>query len=181
MKRLNSTELFAVLVSIASVTISINGNRTQERLLAASVWPYLSFDSGNTSDDGQRKVIDIAVTNSGNGPARVKEFSVEYDHQVMANAGDLISRCCQFTAPNIITSPAVGKVLRPGEAVHLLQLPFAAEIADGWRRLDKQRFNVILHTCYCSTLNECWTTRSDQTDPVAVSACSDKRTDRWHG
>ena len=80
MKTFSNAELFAVLVSVTSVTISVIGNRTQERLLAASVWPYLSFNTGNTSDDGQRQVISLAVVNSGNGPARIRQFTLEYDH-----------------------------------------------------------------------------------------------------
>ena len=65
MKTFSNAELFAVLVSVTSVAISLIGNRTQERLLAASVWPYLSFNTGNTSDDGQHQVISLAVVNSG--------------------------------------------------------------------------------------------------------------------
>ena len=34
-RRLSGAEIFAVLVSLASVAISVLGNRTQERLLAA--------------------------------------------------------------------------------------------------------------------------------------------------
>ena len=39
MKFFSNAELFAVIVSVTSVGISLIGNRTQERLLAASVWP----------------------------------------------------------------------------------------------------------------------------------------------
>jgi hypothetical protein len=78
--RFSGAEIFAVLMSLVSVGIAVLGNRTQERLLAASVWPYISFDSGNTSDDGQR-IISLAMMNSGNGPARVKAFTLEYDHR----------------------------------------------------------------------------------------------------
>ena len=128
MKTFSSAELFAVLVSLTSVTISVIGNRTQERLLAASVWPYLSFNTGNTSDDGLRKVISLAVINSGNGPARIREFALEYDHKNVAAASGLLQDCCNLKSDVVLTSPVVGKVLRPGEQVILLQLPFAAEI-----------------------------------------------------
>jgi len=182
MKTFSNAEMFAILVSVTSVSISVIGNRTQERLLAASVWPYLSFNTGNTSDDGQRQVISLAVVNSGNGPARIREFVLEYGHKNAAGASGLMQDCCNLKAANVLTSPIVGKVLRPGEQIILLQLPFAAEIADGWQRFDKARFEFVFSACYCSTLNECWTIRSDQSDPEPVAACKDMpREEQWHG
>jgi hypothetical protein len=182
MKAFSNAELFAVLVSVTSVSISVIGNRTQERLLAASVWPYLSFNTGNTSDDGQHQVISLAVVNSGNGPARVREFTLEYDHRIAAAASGLLKDCCNLKPENLLTSPIVGKVLRPGEQVILLQLPFAAEIAESWHRFDKARFEFVFSACFCSTLNECWTVRSDQNDPAPVSQCKDMpREQQWHG
>jgi hypothetical protein len=182
MKTFSNAELFAVFVSVTSVSISLIGNRTQERLLAASVWPYLSFNTGNTSDDGQHQVISLAVVNSGNGPARIREFTLEYDHKNAAAASSLLRECCDLKPANLLTSPVVGKVLRPGEQVILLQLPFAEDIAEGWRRFDKARFQFVFSACYCSTLNECWTIRSDQADPSPVAACRDMpREEQWHG
>ena len=181
MRRLSSAEVFAVLVSVASVAISVLGNRTQERLLAASVWPYLSFTSGNTSDDG-RKVVALAVQNSGNGPARIRRFTIEYDGHEVASASALLELCCAFRPETLLTSPIVGKVLRPGEQVTLLQLPLTPEIADGWRKLDRARFRFVLGACYCSTLNECWNIRSDEDDPKPVEACPNMpHDDQWHG
>jgi hypothetical protein len=174
--------LFAVLVSIASVTISVLGNRTQERLLAASVWPYLSFGSGNTNDDGQKQVVTLEVTNSGNGPARIKRFDLEQDGVSVASASVLLERCCGLHPDNVITSPIVGKVLRPGDKVMLLQVPFASSIADGWRKLDRARFGFVYSACYCSTLNECWNVRSDRDEPEPVAVCAEMPSDQqWHG
>jgi hypothetical protein len=182
MRRFSSAELFAVLVSVSSIAISVLGNRTQERLLAASVWPYLSFSDGNTTDDGQKQLIALSVTNSGNGPARIRQFSLEYDHKNAASASALLERCCGITPALVITSPIVGKVLRAGEQVNLMQLPFSTDIAEGWHRLDRARFGFVYRACYCSTLNECWSTRSDQSDPTPVAACGDMpRAEQWHG
>jgi hypothetical protein len=182
MRRFSSAELFAVLVSLASVAIAVLGNRTQERLLAASVWPYLSFTSGNTSDDGVTQVIALAVENSGNGPARIRQFTLEYDHQTIASGGALLERCCNFKPAMVLTSPVVGKVLRPGERVTLLQVPLTPEIAEGWRKLDHARFGFVYSACYCSTLDECFNIRSDGSDPTPVLACGNMpRDEQWHG
>src|SRR5664279_4777401 len=158
--RFTPMEFMAVFISVVSVAIALNGNRTQERLLAASVWPYLSFGTGNTSDDGH-KVIVFSITNSGNGPARIREFSAVFDQQHATSAYDLMVRCCALKPKIAITSPVVGRVLRPGEELKLLQVPFSDDIADGWQLLDKKRFAMIFSACYCSTLNECWNMRSN--------------------
>ena len=76
----------------------------------------------------------------------------------------------------------VGKVLRAGEQVTFLQLPHTPEIAEGWRRFDRVRFDLVLSACYCSTLNECWNARSDREDPEPVATCGSMAPEeRWHG
>jgi hypothetical protein len=168
-------------VSLVSVVISVLGNRTQERLLAASVWPNLSFDTGNTTDDRQQHVITISVANSGNGPARIRTFALDYEGTHFFNASALLERCCELKT-DIITSPVVGKVLRPGEQVRVLEVPYAPAIADGWRKLDRARFGFALSACYCSTLGECWNVRSDGADPEPVDACpATPRKEQWQG
>lgn len=182
--KLSGPEIFAVLVSLASVAISVLGNRTQERLLAASVWPYVSFSSGNTTDDGQQRVLGFSITNAGNGPARIKAFSLEYDHRKVASGLTLLERCCNLaTVPMLMTTPVVGRVLRPGDTVTYLQLPFSEGIAEGWNKLDEARFgHVTMSVCYCSTLNDCFEARSDGDEPKPVDACSaPSRSEQWHG
>lgn len=182
-RRFSGPEIFAVLVSLASVAISVIGNRTQERLLAASVWPYIAFNSGNTSDDGQKRVIALTLMNAGSGPARIKDFSLEYDGQRIASAGTLLERCCGMRGASLMTSPVVGRVLRPGDTITYLQLPYSAEIADGWATLDRARFGKLaMSVCYCSTLDECFEARSDRDDPRPVDTCSVKpRSAHWGG
>lgn len=182
MRRLTSAELFAVVVSAVSLFISVLGNRTQERLLAASVWPYLSFTSGNTTDDGKQRVISIGVENAGNGPARIRRFALEYEHHGFISASKLLDACCNFHPSNMLTSPVVGRVLRPGERITIMQVPPLPDSADGWRRLDHARFSFVYTACYCSTLNECWNIRSDRDDPTPVAECAETPSSwKWHG
>ena len=182
-QRFSGAEVFAVLVSLASVAISVLGNRTQERLLAASVWPFVSFGSGNTSDDGQKRIIALSVVNAGNGPARIKGFSLEYDHEKVVSGHALLERCCGLPQVSLMTSPVVGRVLRPGDTLTYLQFPFSEDVADGWSKLDQARFgSMVMSVCYCSTLNECFEARSDRDDPQPVEACSaTPRAEQWHG
>ena len=82
-----------------------------------------------------------------------------------------------------MTSPVVGRVLRPGDTITYLQLPFSESIADGWGKLDQARFgSMVMSVCYCSTLNECFEARSDRDDPQPVATCAiTPRTEQWHG
>lgn len=186
--RFSGAEIFAVLMSLVSVGIAVLGNRTQERLLAASVWPYISFDSGNTSDDGQH-VVSLALMNSGNGPARIKEFTLEYEHKRFNSGLSLLEHCCGLSDSAVLqktplmTSPVVGRVLRPGDTITYLQLPYSEPIADSWHKLDKARFGpLVMSVCYCSTLNDCFQARSDRDDAEPVKACPvTPRAEQWHG
>lgn len=181
--RFSGAEIFAVLVSLASVSISVIGNRTQERLLAASVWPYVSFGSGNTSDDGEKRVLAFSLTNSGSGPARIKDFSLELDHRKVVSGAELLKRCCGLAKVPVLTSSVVGRVLRPGDNAIYLQLPYSDAIAEGWTALDKARFGrLVMKVCYCSTLDDCFEAQSEGDDPRPVAACSvTPREEQWHG
>jgi hypothetical protein len=82
-----------------------------------------------------------------------------------------------------MTNPVVGRVMRPGETITYLQLPYSEAIAASWRKLDKARFgNLVMSVCFCSTLNECFQTRSDRDDAEPVNACPvTPRDKQWHG
>lgn len=171
-RRFSGAEIFAVLVSLASVAISVLGNRTQERLLAASVWPYVALSTSNASDDGAKRVLAFSLTNAGSGPARIRDFSLELDHHKVASGGELLRRCCGLEKVPLLTSTVVGRVLRPGDSATYLQLPYSDAIADGWKALDQARFDrLVMTVCYCSTLDDCFVARSDRDDPQAVAAC----------
>jgi hypothetical protein len=182
-RRLSGAELFAVLVALASVAISMLGNRTQERLLAASVWPYVSFSSGNRSDDGRTRVLGFSLTNAGNGPALIKGFSLEHDHRKISSGQSLLEACCDLHGVSLMTAPVVGRVLRPGDTITYLQVPYVEDNAQGWSRLDRARFGkMVMSVCYCSTLDDCFETRSDRVDPQPVAACAvPPRPEQWHG
>lgn len=54
-----------------SLFVAISANRTQERMLAASVWPSLLFNTSNAASDGTPQ-IGIDLLNFGTEPARVR-------------------------------------------------------------------------------------------------------------
>lgn len=80
----------AVLISLASLGLTISANRTQERLLAASTWPYLVFGTGNRMEDGT-SAISMTLHNGGVGPARLAWLQVSYEGQPRFDAASLLS------------------------------------------------------------------------------------------
>jgi hypothetical protein len=176
----SGAEIFAVLLSLASVAISVLGNRTQERLLAASVWPYISLGNYDATEDGS-KVLGFTLTNSGNGPALIQDFSLQYDHRTYYSALTLLTDCCELRRVSLRTNTVVGLVLRPGDTVAYLRLPFSEEIADGWNKLDHARRDKLrMRVCYCSTLNDCFEATTENNRPKPVEACgSPPQNEQW--
>lgn len=165
---------FAIGVSMISLSVAISSNRTQERLLAASVWPALEYGTGNRGADGS-DVISMNVGNSGVGPARLRSFQVLYQGQPAPNAASLLTQCCGLAdAPAYtVTSGVRGRVLKAGEELSFLLLPREKNDAAVWDRFNRERFNARVQACYCSVLDACWRLDSDLAEPEPVASCPD--------
>jgi len=175
----------AVVVSLISLGVALSANRTQERLLAASVWPSLEFGTGNRDDDG-RDVIRLEVGNNGVGPARLRGVQVLYKGQLAHNAYDVLKQCCGLgdNPANTVTSGTRGRVLKAGDTITLFMLYREVNDRDVWERFNHERFAVGVRACYCSVLDDCWmfdSTREDA-DPDPVASCPRlAETDEWSG
>jgi hypothetical protein len=164
---------FAVAVSLISLWVAFSSNRTQERLLAASVWPMLEYGTGNRDEDG-RDMISLEIGNNGSGPARLRGVEVFYGKERVHNSIDLLKRCCQLAAGTpiqTITSGTRGRVLKAGDTVQFMRLPKESNNADLWKNFNTERFKIEVHACYCSVLDDCWTLVSTRTDPEPVRSC----------
>jgi hypothetical protein len=175
---------FAVVVSLISLWVAFSANRTQERLLAASVWPMLEYGTGNRDDDG-RDMISLEIGNNGVGPARLRGVEVLYDGQRVHNSIDLLKRCCQLasgTPIQTITSGTRGRVLKAGDTIQFMRLPKDNNNADVWNSFNIERFKIEVHACYCSVLDDCWTLASSRTEPEPVRSCPALAVeDEWDG
>ncbi|MBL8299580.1 MAG: hypothetical protein JNN30_14680 [Rhodanobacteraceae bacterium] len=106
----------AVLISAVSLGVAVSSNRTQERLLAASTWPYVQYGTGNRDANGD-DVINFSIANAGVGPARIQTFQLLYQGEPQANAGALLSHCCDGKGKNLATvTSSVEGVLKVGES-----------------------------------------------------------------
>ena len=175
----------AIVVSLISLGVALSANRTQERLLAASVWPSLEFGTGNRDDDG-RDVIRLEIGNNGVGPARLRGVQVQYRGESAPNAVALLKLCCGLgdDPVNTVTSGTRGRTLKAGDTITLLMLYREVSAKDLWERFNRERFDVTIRACYCSVLDDCWIYDSSHADvePDEVASCSPlARTEEWSG
>lgn len=175
----------AIVVSIVSLFVAISANRTQERMLAASVWPSLLFSTSNAAPDGSPR-IGIDLLNRGTGPARVRWLEMYHHDAVLADWRDLLQRCCGATPEQVarlpgFTSGVQNRVLGADEWVQMLQLPREDTPEPLWHALDRERQHIRMRACYCSVLDDCWIFDSRREDPEPVARCPAPAAVLWRG
>lgn len=175
----------AILLSLVSLFVAISANRTQERMLAASIWPSLLFSTSNATTEGVPQ-IGIDLLNRGTGPARVRWLEMYYDGTLLADWRDLLRRCCLETPAQLdqvpgFTSGVQNRVLGADEWVQMLQVPRAGTPDPVWQALDRERQKIRMRACYCSVLDDCWIFDSAREDPAPVKRCPAPAAVLWRG
>src|SRR5690606_22614514 len=156
-----------LLISLISLFVAVSANHTQERMLAASVWPSLVFATGNAGPDGSPQVS-FDLVNRGVGPARVRWAELRYRGTAMQDTRALLAACCGANADHglhFTTSGLQHRVVGAGEWIQLLRVPPPEGASAAYEALSRERMNVRLRLCYCSVLDECWVLDSDNDDP----------------
>jgi len=169
----------AILISCVSLFIATQQSRTMEKTLAASSWPLLQIDTGNTDDSGH-PVLNFQIQNVGVGPAIVKSFSVEYGGKRTSIPDKIIESCCgtiaatpgKFEPGDPLTNFVEKTVVRAGGNLDILQLRRVPKNDAVWQRLDRARFKMKFHACYCSILGDCWESDLTGIDPEEVKQCA---------
>ena len=174
-----------LLISLISLFVAVSANRTQERMLAASVWPSLMFGTSSVSPEGVPE-IRLDLLNRGTGPARVRWAEVLYDGTPVRDSRSLLSRCCGQAPESseddqIFTSGIQNRVLGADEWITLLRMPRPNPSTPAWEALIDERHKVQLRACYCSVLDDCWLLDSDRDDPESVRQCPRKPAVLWGG
>lgn len=172
----------AVLVSAISLQVGVSANQTQEKLLAASTWPYLQYGTGNRLGDGSSSIT-LGLENAGVGPARVHSVQVIYDGQPRADARALLDACCGTAGKPLVTiTSSAARVFSAGQEVTFLRVDEAAADPAAWASFNQERFKVQVRACYCSVLKDCWVFDSLQAEPAPVATCPLLPEDSlWHG
>lgn len=161
----------AVAISAISLWVALSANQTQERLLAASTWPYVQYGTGNRLPEDVSSIT-FNLHNAGVGPARIKTVQVLYDGEPMPDAAALLKACCGAGGERVLTVTShPERVLVAGEEMTFLRYDETTADPAVWTALNRERFGVQLRACYCSVLGDCWMLDSEATDPQPVAAC----------
>jgi hypothetical protein len=147
----------AVVVSLASLGLAISGNHTQERMLAASVWPHVEYGSSNLDEAGAAE-IRLLLVNQGVGPARLRTLEIRHEGQPVTAPDELLARCCEAGegTVNWISASTRARVLAAGTTLEFLRVPAASNRPEVWKAFDRERHRLHVTGCYCSVLDECW-------------------------
>ena len=158
----------AVLISCASLYVALKASKTQEKLLAASVWPYLQFE---TSDFPGAPII-FSLRNAGVGPARLRWATLYYNGKAVATAQSAFRLCCAAKRRLFaVTSSLQGRVLTADQTIVFIGVPKRTADPHVWQRLDVERQAFYVRACYCSVLGDCWLFDARQQEPRPLGDC----------
>lgn len=158
------------LIAILALFATLRESEEVRRQTAAAVWPYVQVQM-NDFDLGDEAALSLSFTNTGVGPAKVRNLRMEIDGQPVPDWEGLLARLDQPADSPYGRDFISHRVLAPGETVQVFStrhppLVRALQAAIG-------REGTVLSLCYCSIFDECWLARSDaeRTDPAPVAAC----------
>jgi hypothetical protein len=175
----------AILIAVISLVVALRQSHIMERQLAASVWPYLQYDTSNTTEDG-RQVISFGVENVGVGPARVHSVSLTYGGKPIHDVNELWTVCCSDLlasghSPAWRISTLHDQVLAPNRPKAFLVLSELPSNQPFRQRLDAERQKIRVRFCYCSVLDECWMLDSSKDDRMPTGTCPVPKPDDYQG
>ncbi len=143
------TAISAVFIGLVAVAVSAYTAILQREQIRAQVWPrLLMYNAG--------KAAEFRIANKGVGPAVIRSVRVTVDGKPVSDWNQALERL-QLQDPGQGYSSLNGLVLSAGEDMDYLK-PSSPEKFIEIRRHAGKRLGIKL--CYCSVLNECWTTQT---------------------
>ncbi len=143
------TAISAVFIGLVAVAVAAYTAVLQREQIRAQVWPrLLMYNAGNAGE--------FRIANKGVGPAIVRSVQVLVDGKPVKDWTQALDRL-QLQDPDPGYSSLSGLVLSAGDDIAYL-IPSSRERFVEIRRHAGKRLGIKL--CYCSALNECWTTQT---------------------
>ena len=154
------------LVGLIALYAALNEADAVRKQQQASVWPYVDFSISNSNLQNDQ-FTEVAISNKGIGPARIKTVNVLLDGAPTANWWDLVGKTAGLGEGDIALSntDAAGRVMASGESLMLVRVDRnaipddeagALEVRDRFRQaLGQDRISMTV--CYCSVFDDCWT------------------------
>src|ERR1700754_3760378 len=124
----------ALFVSAVSLWVGIRTEDANEKLVAASTWPFLQIGVDNSTPEGV-PFLKFSVINSGVGPATIESFELFWKGRPYRSSGQLLRQCCGLKSrggpilplgdkrTRLMTGTVQGIVLRPGEPEAFIMYP----------------------------------------------------------
>jgi hypothetical protein len=175
--------LLAVFVSLVSLWLAYSSNRTQERMLAASSWPYLRFGHGNLDRETGDPAIGFSIGNGGSGPAVLHWVQLSRNGVAYDDAYVMLRDCCGLGEQQMLPTQTTGATdvpLPPASEREFFRLSHRDEHAAIFDALNKARWDMRFDACYCSIIGECWLIEAD-TSPEPIEACPAPPEGAWEG
>lgn len=171
--------LSVLALSVASLITAQHTGHTMERLVTensrlvrANATPILQFGTSNVVN-GER-TLQLDVSNVGTGTARVIWFELAKNGVPMRGPRAMIGYNPKAADGDyILQSPVGGSYIPAGDsrAVMSWKLPRVAASLAAWTAFDNARYGIVPTACFCSVLDECWTSHLQADVPVPVKAC----------
>ena len=164
---------FVISLALAYATF-VQADATR-KIQRSETWPYVSYGTSNATPDGKPEIF-LNLANNGVGPARLETMEFLYKGKPMSNPREFLSQCCAGTAKFAFMSAPVTGVLRPGEKTDFIRMAKTDDNAKIWDKLDTERWNIVVRSCYCSIFDDCWVSDNRERRPMAVKSCPTN----WH-
>lgn len=190
-----------VVISVASLFVAVFQGIVMQRTLEASVVPVLQYGSGNYDSDRDEWVMVLNITNTGIGPAELRDIRVTWQGQEVTDAPPFLLACCmpdhiaasdrpaymqdifEQGEINIIFDSVDGRFFAPQESVDFISVdrPDRELQPRGfamWTALDRARHDLDIEICYCSVFGDCWQARFPDQSRERVRQCPAPLRDR---
>jgi hypothetical protein len=159
------TSGFVGALALATSAYNVYLQRVQIR---AQVWPHFTWAYSDAEG------FSYSLDNAGVGPAIVKGVRVTVDGAPVRSWNEAFDRLRKsdpaldalLARSGSIHSTITSLVLGPGVTMH--PLAFLDVKGEDKQPLERMQKKVNVQLCYCSTLDECWTTGGFESQPVAA-------------
>ena len=172
-----------VFISLLSLVVSIVHGRTMEklvheneRMVAASTMPFLTFGTGQIDPATGRPRVSFMVTNGGVGPAIVDWLDLRYKGVAYGDPADFVRACCaanmrgRAMPTGMYFSNLSGSILAAHDRRDILVAGGKTDPAT-LKSLASAPRDLDLRACYCSVLEQCWITDFSNHRPRPVPDC----------
>lgn len=170
----------AISISVISLFVAVEHGKIQQHLVAANSWPFVAVHRFERNSVDNSRIFEVRIKNSGVGPAQVRSLGVRLDGRPVRNLSDLLSLCCGVKATDestlvklgVQTSSSPLGVLSAREELVVFEWMVRQTDPQLSPRLGSAIRNLKFRACYCSALDECWTSDlSVVSRPEKVEQC----------